>query len=221
MRAYSTKDVEAHCHAYDCWIILYDKVYDVTTYLQHHPGGSTVILNHAGTDATSIFESIHSKTILSILPKESLIGYIKRNDINKKSSTRSTSSILSVYCQNHTKYQSKHNYNFNNFSTVSMLKAQSLKIMKPRGLNYCFPGADDEITMRENQAIYSRIKLRPRPSSISNKHSREVIINLSCNMLNNTISSIPLFLCPTGLNKLFHPNGELSVINAFHEQNVK
>ena len=214
MRRLSTKEVSTHCHSNDCWIILFNKVYDLTSYLQQHPGGSTIILNHAGTDATSTFQSIHSKTILSILPKESFIGYVITD--NKSSKDKTVESLLSLYRQNDIQHQSLHDYNLNNISTIKELKYDALKIMKPRALNYCKPGADDEITLRENHQIYSKIKLKPRPNSKLLPSE----INLNCNLFNDKQSSMPLFLCPTGLNKLFHPNGELSVIDACYKQNI-
>jgi cytochrome b5 len=52
----------------DCWIILGDasngeaRVYDVTDYLEEHPGGSEVILEFAGRDAHDLFEDIGHST---------------------------------------------------------------------------------------------------------------------------------------------------------------
>jgi cytochrome b involved in lipid metabolism len=41
----------------DCWIILENKVYDVSSYLDEHPGGISKIMEFAGIDATAAFES--------------------------------------------------------------------------------------------------------------------------------------------------------------------
>jgi cytochrome b involved in lipid metabolism len=53
-------EVKKHA-SLDCvWIVLYGRVFDVTGFLENHPGGKAVILGKAGTDATKQFEEIHS-----------------------------------------------------------------------------------------------------------------------------------------------------------------
>lgn len=45
-----------HAKANDCWIVISGKVYDVTQYLDEHPGGGDLILAVGGKDATADFE---------------------------------------------------------------------------------------------------------------------------------------------------------------------
>ena len=61
-------EVGSHNTATSCWVIIKPpkadtpNVYDVTDYLDEHPGGSEVILENAGTECTDAFEDIgHSK----------------------------------------------------------------------------------------------------------------------------------------------------------------
>lgn len=55
---YSLDQVSQHDNVSDCWLILNEKVYDVTNFIadKSHPGG-TSILEGCGTDATEIFET--------------------------------------------------------------------------------------------------------------------------------------------------------------------
>ncbi|KAF5743001.1 Cytochrome B5-like protein n5 ATCB5LP CB5LP [Tripterygium wilfordii] len=53
-KIYSKADVSLHNKRTDCWIIIKDKVYDVTSYVEEHPGGDA-ILTHAGDDSTEGF----------------------------------------------------------------------------------------------------------------------------------------------------------------------
>ncbi|KAL5043098.1 hypothetical protein BDW71DRAFT_216539 [Aspergillus fruticulosus] len=58
MPTYTLEQVKAHCTQDDVWIILHNKVYDVTKYLEDHPGGSAALVEVAGADATEAFEEI-------------------------------------------------------------------------------------------------------------------------------------------------------------------
>ncbi|KAJ5369898.1 Cytochrome b5 [Penicillium cataractarum] len=53
---YTLEEVQKHNKADDVWIILHNKVYDITKYLEDHPGGGAILIEVAGTDATEAFE---------------------------------------------------------------------------------------------------------------------------------------------------------------------
>jgi len=57
--SFSEADIALHCKEWDCWIVLNRVVYDVTIYLEYHPGGKDDILKYAGKDATVAFNSVH------------------------------------------------------------------------------------------------------------------------------------------------------------------
>lgn len=54
VKSYSKAEVARHNKRTDCWIIIKDKVFDVTSYVEEHPGGDA-ILDHAGDDSTEGF----------------------------------------------------------------------------------------------------------------------------------------------------------------------
>ncbi|KVI11557.1 cytochrome B5-like protein [Cynara cardunculus var. scolymus] len=54
VKAYNKDEVSLHNKRTDCWIIIKEKVYDVTPYVEEHPGGDA-ILAHAGDDSTEGF----------------------------------------------------------------------------------------------------------------------------------------------------------------------
>ena len=60
----SLEEVSWHGSREDAWLVLYDRVYEVTAYLatSRHPGGEDVILEYLGHDATLAFRSVaHSR----------------------------------------------------------------------------------------------------------------------------------------------------------------
>eukprot|EP00007_Cunea_sp_BSH-02190019_P001920 CAMPEP_0174239360 /NCGR_PEP_ID=MMETSP0417-20130205/14270_1 /TAXON_ID=242541 /ORGANISM="Mayorella sp, Strain BSH-02190019" /LENGTH=78 /DNA_ID=CAMNT_0015318297 /DNA_START=88 /DNA_END=320 /DNA_ORIENTATION=- len=68
LQEYSAAEVAKHNTQEDCWIIMYNKVFNVTDFLLEHPGGEMAILDYAGEDATDAFEDIaHSEEAQQML----------------------------------------------------------------------------------------------------------------------------------------------------------
>ena len=69
-KTFTISDVEKHTSEKDAWLIIEDKVYNVTDYLNEHPGGSEILMDVAGQDASDMFESIgHSNDARKHLEK--------------------------------------------------------------------------------------------------------------------------------------------------------
>ncbi|OBU00982.1 hypothetical protein VE01_00631 [Pseudogymnoascus verrucosus] len=54
--SYTLEEVGKHVTDKDCWIVIHNKVYDVTSYFELHPGGAEVLQEYGGLDATEPFE---------------------------------------------------------------------------------------------------------------------------------------------------------------------
>ena len=50
--SYTRAEVSQHKRSRDCWIIIEGRVYDVSGWLDKHPGGKRIIRHYAGEDAT-------------------------------------------------------------------------------------------------------------------------------------------------------------------------
>ncbi|MFH0928334.1 MAG: cytochrome b5 domain-containing protein [bacterium] len=53
--SYSMFEINKHHTPYDCWLLLDQQIYDVTSYLSGHPGGSGEIEPYCGLEATQAF----------------------------------------------------------------------------------------------------------------------------------------------------------------------
>jgi len=69
VKLFTMDEVARHNTLKDIWIIINNKVYDTTDYLDLHPGGVNSILINGGADATEDFFSIHSSKANKMLEK--------------------------------------------------------------------------------------------------------------------------------------------------------
>jgi len=56
---YTMSDVAMHATVSSCWTAVNDSVYDVTSWVNKHPGGSTAILGLCGKDGSDRFNGKH------------------------------------------------------------------------------------------------------------------------------------------------------------------
>ncbi|KAL5848596.1 hypothetical protein ACOSQ4_006609 [Xanthoceras sorbifolium] len=76
--------VSKHNNSRDCWIIINGKVYDVTKFLEDHPGGDEVLLSATGKDATDEFEDVGHSTTAREMMHQYHVGDIDISSIPKK-----------------------------------------------------------------------------------------------------------------------------------------
>jgi cytochrome b involved in lipid metabolism len=65
--------VSANNSAKSCWAVIEGSVYNLTAWINSHPGGSGAILSLCGTEATSSFKGKHGN---QSRPAAQLSGYL-------------------------------------------------------------------------------------------------------------------------------------------------
>ncbi|BCS26168.1 fatty acid alpha-hydroxylase [Aspergillus puulaauensis] len=90
--SFTKAEVESHNSADSCYVTLGSKVYDITSFVEDHPGGGDLVLEYAGKDVTEILQDPvsheHSESAYEILD-DSLVGFI-----GTESSTKSANGSL-------------------------------------------------------------------------------------------------------------------------------
>ena len=81
------------------------------------------------------------------------------------------------------------------------------KNVPPAHFGYMASGIDDEVTLRANRDGFLKFQLRPRRLNDVSK------VDMSVELFGAKYNS-PIFVCPTGGNKFFHPDGEVAVAKA-------
>ncbi|KAI1472889.1 cytochrome b5 [Daldinia caldariorum] len=77
-KEYTYQDIAEHNTKKDLFVVIHDKVYDCTKFVDEHPGGEEVLLDVGGQDATEAFEDVgHSDEARETL-EQLLVGTLKR-----------------------------------------------------------------------------------------------------------------------------------------------
>lgn len=84
-RYISQDDLKTHNKKGDLWISIQGKIYDVSDWANHHPGGDVPLLNLAGQDVTDAFVAYHPGTAWQYLDKFFTGYYLKDYSVSETS----------------------------------------------------------------------------------------------------------------------------------------
>ncbi|XP_030766124.1 cytochrome b5 isoform X1 [Sitophilus oryzae] len=70
VQEYTKAQVRDHNKKESVWVLVHNDIYDVTAFLNEHPGGEEVLLEQAGKDASEAFEDVgHSSDAREMMLK--------------------------------------------------------------------------------------------------------------------------------------------------------
>ncbi|XP_077839841.1 cytochrome b5 type B isoform X3 [Macaca mulatta] len=85
---YRLEEVAKRNSLKELWLVIHGRVYDVTRFLNEHPGGEEVLLEQAGVDASESFEDVgHSSDAREML-KQYYIGDIHPSDLKPENGSK-------------------------------------------------------------------------------------------------------------------------------------
>lgn len=193
------EEVRKHNSRSDCWVIIHDTVYNLTDFHSTHPGGSEIILKCAGKDGTIPFSDIHPKDLpQKMLPQRCILGKVDTLSIKEKDIVASFKPTEESEFIKPPISQILNHFDFENVAKHTM---------STEGWGYYSSGAEDELTLRENRAVFQRVWLKPR-----------ILVNVKNvdmkSRICGNVSSFPLYFSATALGKLANPEGELAIVRA-------
>ncbi|KAI5136905.1 cytochrome b5 type B isoform X1 [Manis pentadactyla] len=88
---YRLEEVAKRNSPKEIWLVIHGRVYDITRFLNEHPGGEEVLMEQAGADASESFEDVgHSSDAREML-KQYYIGDVHPNDLKPESGSKDPS----------------------------------------------------------------------------------------------------------------------------------
>jgi L-lactate dehydrogenase (cytochrome) len=204
--------VREHKFSNDCWIVVHSKVYDVTSFLPEHPGGSKIILKYAGSDATTAYDEIHAPGILEeTLPQDRFVGMLSLEDVETLSAATKgavtdtdkiskdiTSTRPATTLEPYTKPELHKLISAHDFEEVAK------HTFTTKAFAFYSSAATDLVTHGWNSDFYRKIMIRPRVlRNVKNVQIKRKI--LGCD------SEAPFFVSPAAMARLAHPDGECSL----------
>jgi L-lactate dehydrogenase (cytochrome) len=186
-------ELAEHRSEKSCWVAIHGQVYDVTAFLNSHPGGVKSILRWAGKDATKEYDPIHPSGIIErYLPQQCQLGPI---DLSK------LPAVASVPNKAPHQHDSK-TMPLSTVMNVDDFEISAEKVINKRAWTYIHSAADGLGSFYTNKGDWEKVSLRPRVL-------RDVTrVDMSRRIM-GYLSSLPFFIAPAAMAKLAHPDGEL------------
>ncbi|TVY77030.1 Cytochrome b2 [Fusarium oxysporum f. sp. cubense] len=218
-RRVSLDDLKQHNTANDCWIAVHSKVWDITHFINEHPGGPEVLLNLAGSDATELYNDVHAPDIIEDLPSDKLIGLLEESAISRP--TPKTTEIDPVPPPT-SPTQTNDVPSTPKTKTIppldAILSAPDFEKAAQDSLSaktwaFYSSAATDLVTHGKNKELVRRIMIRPRIlRNVSQVNYKTSILGFD--------SSAPFFVSPAAMARLAHPDGELALSRAAANEGI-
>ncbi|KXT07152.1 hypothetical protein AC578_2497 [Pseudocercospora eumusae] len=198
----SSAEVRLHSSRESCWVIISGKAYDVTSFLDQHPGGSNAILRFAGKDATAEYEPIHPDgTLDKHLTKDQHLGPVEMSNGPEQAQIS-----LPAFAQAAEKNESTNKQTpLSVLQNLDEFEIEARKVLSEKARIYYSSASDTLFSQTNNRSAFAKISLRPRMlRNVARVSMRRTI--MGCH------SSLPVFIAPAALAKLGHPDGELCLV---------
>jgi L-lactate dehydrogenase (cytochrome) len=198
-RLVTAVELRENSTAESCFVSIDGIVYDVTQFLPSHPGGSKIVLNASGEDASTTFHAFHKASVLTDVATPYRIGRLSVSDTGSEDAEPVASASFEI--QRCTSAQ------VDSFANVRQFEEESLKRLPPAlGAGFIGYGSEDNMSLDANLEGYIRYSLRPRVlRDVSN-------MNTTTSILGGRVKlDFPVLVAPFTNAKAAHPEGEIAV----------
>ncbi|KAL8357142.1 hypothetical protein RB598_002120 [Gaeumannomyces tritici] len=232
-------DLSRHQSSQDCWIAVHSKVWDVTDFLSEHPGGSAILLQYAGKDATAAYDDIHAPGMLeeTLSPDKFRGNFIPASSDAAPPGAEAEAEVEQEQ-QRQQQYQQPHHHHHRQQQLQQQLQQQqqqqpqpyrkpdlcscinagdlrevAARTLTPKAWAFYSSAATDLNTHAWNQSFLRRVMLRPRVlRDVAETSLRRAVLGVD--------SAAPFFISPAAMARLAHPDGELALARGAAREGV-
>jgi len=194
-------EVSKHNTEESVWCVINGHAYDLTHFLEEHPGGSGIIMKYAGRDASKAFNPIHPRDIVNTLPGSSHLGPVTPAE-----------APVEVAADDSDDEEDEDDEEIPDIS--QMVNVWDFELIAKKNVTkeawaYLMSGADDELCFRENHAAFHRVYLKPKVLVDVDNIDMSTTV-LGCKM------TIPMYITSCALGRLYHEDGECCLARGAH-----
>ncbi|KAF9886104.1 Cytochrome b5 domain-containing protein 1 [Aspergillus nanangensis] len=199
----SVSEIQKHNTPNDCWIVIRGQTWDVTRFLQEHPGGSAIIYQYAGRDATEAYSEIHAASVVH----ESLSPDCFKGTLDQATITEEWGKPTGLHREKDTTTTDTERPSLDSILNSYDFEDAAASFGSKKAYSFYSTAATDCWTRDTNEAMLKRIWFRPRVmKDVARVDTTSTVLNIPVNL--------PLFICPTGFARLIHPDGEKGLARA-------
>ncbi|KEF62069.1 L-lactate dehydrogenase (cytochrome) [Exophiala aquamarina CBS 119918] len=195
-RLITAAEVESHGRLDDLWIVVEEKVYDMTRFGPEHPGGQAIIQLYAGRDATEAYKEIHEPSlIMTNLRPEEKIG-----DLDPRTSFRDPPPRKGEKIERNSAEKPPLQTLINLFDFEEAARHS----LSHKNFAFISGASNDNITRDANRNLFDKIWFRPRVMRNVAK------VSTKSRLMGHDVA-LPLWISPAGIGKAGGPEGELAL----------
>ena len=190
-RQLSGIEVAKHATRESCWVIISGKVYDVTDFLDEHPGGANIILQYGGKDATEEYDPVHPEgTIEKNLSPDKHLGPVDMATVASSGEPQKVRDLSET-----------ERVPLSLIMSLDDFETAASKVLSRRAWTFYHSAADSLSSLNTNLIDWSKISFRPR---IMRNVAR---VSMSRTVMGQRLS-LPIFVAPAARARLAHDDGE-------------
>lgn len=216
----SLNDLNKHKSKSDCWIAVHSKVWDITNFVDEHPGGPSVLLKCAGSDATQSFDEAHAPDMLQEMPKGSFIGLLQApppgTSVEAAQAVPAIVTAAPVAPPAPEPVITKEDNSIPDLESIigaPDFELAASKALTPKTWAFYSSAATDLVTHTRNKELVRRVMIRPRIlRNVLNVDYQTSILGYK--------TKAPFFISPTAMARLAHPDGELALARAAANEGI-
>ncbi|KAK1924732.1 putative L-lactate dehydrogenase [Papiliotrema laurentii] len=207
----SVKDVLAHKDGDEVWVVIKGDVYNMTEFLDDHPGGREIIENNRSKDVTPIFNPRHPSDQLddeNIPPNVHRLGPLDVDGASDEEKEAIRLKVSKEEEEEETRIKRERKEMEERGLGVIVNMKDFEKFAEPMlsrvAWAYYASAGDDEIVKVANGEAYKKVQFRPRIlRKVAEADASTTILGKN--------STIPVFISPAAMAKLGHPDGEVNL----------